>query len=277
MGKFATTWALMKSSARILGHDKEVLVFPLLSGIFSLLLIASFVTPLLAGDFAATLETGDAEAGTWFYAALFAFYVLSYFIVVFFNSAIIACAMIRMDGGDPTVKDGLDAATERLAQIFAWAVFAGTIGFVLRAIEERSALAGRIIVAIFGIAWTVTSYLAVPVLVHKRLGPIDAFRESARLLKQTWGQQIIGTFGFGLVFFVLAIPAFAIFTLGATTGTKVGTVTGIVLGITYLVILAIVQSALQAIFQAAVYRFAETGQAPAGFDQAQLAGAIHQR
>lgn len=277
MGKFATTWELMKSSARILRHDKELMVFPVLSGIFTLLLIASFLTPLLAGDFARTLEGGEAEPEGWFYAALFVFYVLSYFIVVFFNSAIIACAMIRMDGGDPTVKDGLNAATERIGQIFAWAMFAGTVGFALRAIEERSAIAGRIVVAIFGIAWTVTAYLAVPVLVHKRLGPIDAFRESARLLKQTWGQQLIGSFGFGLVFFVLAIPAFALFIIGGFTGTESGMVAGIILAVTYMVVLAIVQSALQAIFQAAVYRFAETGQVPEGFDQATLAGSIHQR
>ena len=33
--------------------------------------------------------------------------------MIFFNAALVACAIIRFRGGDPTVMDGLRAATAR--------------------------------------------------------------------------------------------------------------------------------------------------------------------
>lgn len=279
MGKFGRTWEMMKSSARVLNQDKELLVFPVMSGIFTLLLVASFIVPLFGeSEFARQIrESNDEMQQNYLYIGLFAFYVLSYFIVIFFNSAIIACALERMNGDDPTIGSGMRAAFDRIGQIFAWALFAGTIGFILRMIEERSQLAGRIVVAILGVAWSVTAYLAVPALVDRRLGPLDAFRESARLLKKSWGEQIIGNVGFGLVFFLLSIPAVGLIALGAMFGDGYGVATGVVLAVIWIVLLAIIQSALQAIYQAAVYRYASTGDAPPEFDTDVLAASIQPR
>ncbi|MDX1455152.1 MAG: DUF6159 family protein [Gammaproteobacteria bacterium] len=276
MGKFGRTWAMMKSSATVLRQDKELMVFPVLSGIFTMLLLASFIAPLVGSDFFARLEDNP-ENENWVYLGLFLFYVLSYFIVIFFNAAIVACAMIRMDGGDPTVKDGLNAAMNRIGKVFAWAVVAGTVGFILRMIEERSQIAGKIVVALIGLAWTVASYLAVPVLVVEDRGPFDALKESGRLLKQSWGEQIIGNLGFGLVFFVLSLPAVGLVFGGIFLGNGYGVIGGIVLAAVYLLILGIVQSALQVIYQTAVYRYARDGQAPSGFDRELLATSIRQR
>ena len=276
MGKFGRTWAMMKASASVLRQDKEMMVFPVMSGIFTMLLLASFVAPLIGSDFFARMED-DQQQQTVFYLGMFLFYVLSYFIVIFFNSAIVACAMIRMDGGDPTVKDGLNAAMNRIGKIFAWAVVAGTVGFLLRMIEERSPMVGKIVVALIGLAWTVASYLAVPVLVVEDKGPIDALKESGRLLKQSWGEQIIGNLGFGLVFFVLSIPAVALVFVGIAIGNGYGVIGGIALAAVYLLILGIVQSALQVIYQTAVYRYARFGKGPEGFDDELLASSIRQR
>lgn len=278
MGKFGRTWEMMKSSARILRQDKELMVFPVLSGIFTLLLVASFIMPMFGeSEFARQLRSEQGPPDEYLYAGLFLFYVLGYFIVVFFNSAIIACALKRMDGGDPTVGYGLSAAFERIGPIFGWAIFAGTIGFLLRIIEENSQLAGKIIAGILGVAWSVTAYLAVPALVEKQLGPFDAFRESARLLKQSWGEQLIGSVGFGLVFFLLMLPAVGMIALGFAMDTGLGVATGIGLAIAYGAILAVMQSALQAIYQAAIYRYASTGDAPAEFDTDSLAASIQPR
>ena len=48
MGKFARSWELMKASAGVLRSDKSLLVFPLLSGICSLVVMASFLIPVAA-------------------------------------------------------------------------------------------------------------------------------------------------------------------------------------------------------------------------------------
>ena len=44
--KFSRSWALVKASAAVLRSDKELLLFPALSALCSLLVLASFATPL---------------------------------------------------------------------------------------------------------------------------------------------------------------------------------------------------------------------------------------
>lgn len=51
---------------------------------------------------------------------------------------------------------------------------------------ERVGVTGRLVVALLGMAWSVTSFLVVPVLVHKGSGPVEAYTESATMLKQAW-------------------------------------------------------------------------------------------
>ena len=267
MGKFSHTWSLMGASWDVLRKDKEILIFPLISVVCCLLVTASFAVPMFLAD--AWLPPGK-EATTAdaveYYGILFLFYFCNYFIIVFFNSAIIACAVIRMEGGDPTVGDGFRAAFSRIALIAGWALVSATVGVVLRIIEDRSKWVGRIVAGLLGIAWGVVSFLVVPILVVEKKGPITAVKESAALLKKTWGEQIIGNFSFGLVFFLLSIPAFVVIFLVVLTASPAAIIPCVGLGVLYIVLLALIQSALQAIFQAAVYLYARDGRTPPGFD-----------
>ena len=49
---------------------------------------------------------------------LFAFYVVNYFVIVFFNAALVSCALKRMAGENPTVGYGLQQAVEPAAADF---------------------------------------------------------------------------------------------------------------------------------------------------------------
>ena len=149
--------------------------------------------------------------------------------------------------------------------IAGWAVVSATVGLILRIIEDRSDKIGRFVAGLLGAAWTVVSFLVVPVLVIENKNPFSALKESAGLLKKTWGQQLVGNFSFGIIFFLLAIPAIAVMVLGFFTGSIAGIAVCIVLGVVYLIVLALVQSALQAIFQAALFLYARDGQVPPGF------------
>jgi hypothetical protein len=71
---------------------------------------------------------------------------------------------------------------------------------VLRMIQERRRLHRQIIVGMLGVGWSIATFLVVPVLVTRDVGPVEAVRESATLLKRTWGENIIGQGGIGLVF-----------------------------------------------------------------------------
>ena len=288
MGKFSRTTSLMRASWDVLKQDKELLLFPLLSGICCFVVLASFVGPILAltdwnsgseslaASAAQTLGESDGRLSVeqvMYMLGLFLFYCCNYFVIIFFNAGLIACAEIRMEGGDPTVGDGLRAAWARLPAIAGWAVLAATVGMVLRMIEERSSLVGKIVAGLVGMAWSLTSFLVVPILVIENEGPISALQRSAAMLKKTWGEQLIGNFSFGFIFLLLAVPGVLFLMMGIAANS----VAVIVVSVAYFIVISLAQSALQGIFQAALYLYMRDGEAPEGFETAALQASVGHR
>jgi hypothetical protein len=278
----------MRASWDVLKQDKELLLFPLLSGICCMLVLVSFAGPILAmtdwqaaseGVTASTAEALTASDGkismeeAMHILGLFLFYWCNYFVIIFFNAGLIACAQIRMEGGDPTVGDGLRAAWSRLPAIAGWAVLAATVGMVLRMIEERSNLVGQIVVGLVGMAWSLTSFLVVPILVIENEGPVSALQRSAGMLKKTWGEQVIGNFSFGFIFLLLAVPGVLFLVLGIAAHST----TVIIVSVAYFIAISLAQSALQGIFQAALYLYMRDGEAPEGFEAGALQASIGRR
>jgi len=275
-GKISYTWDLMRSSWDVLKSDKRLLVFPLLSAICCLLVMASFAIPIGVTDsWRPPGEDAAVADQVAYYGVLFLFYFCNYFVIVFFNSAVVACALIRMQGGEATVGDGLRASVARLPLIVGWALVAATFGLILRIIEDRSEKVGRIVAGLLGMAWSLMTFLVVPIMVVEKKGPFAALKDSTVLLKKTWGEQLIGNFSFGLVFFLLAIPAFLVIALGVFMKSMVALVVCIVLAAVYLIVLSLIQSALYTIFQTALYCYARSGQAPVNFSQDLLVGAMN--
>jgi hypothetical protein len=256
--KFSYTWDLMKASWEVLKKDKELLVFPLISGIACLIVLASFAVPIwYTGTWRPPGGDAHWQRQAVYYGVLFLFYLCNFTVITFFNTAIIAGAIERMSGGDPTVNSCLAAAFSRLSLIFGWSLVSATVGLLLRMIEDRSEKVGAFVAGLLGMGWSFASYLVVPILVAERKGPIDALKGSASLLKKTWGEQLIGNFSFGSVFFVLSIPAYLAFGFAVYAGAGLKSiplaVVAAAIGVAYIILLALVQSALQSIFQAALY------------------------
>lgn len=267
--RFSRSWGLIKASAGVLSKDKELLVFPLLSSICTLIVAAAFVLPALGlGALDGLKEGGGVSVAM--YALSFLFYLVQYFVIFFFNSALVGAALIRLDGGDPTVGDGLRIASRKLLPILGYAAIAATVGLLLRSVQERAGWLGRIVVGLIGVAWTVASFLVVPVLVSRDVGPIDAVKESAALLKKTWGENLIGQGGvgllFGLVYVVLAMLAMAVIVLAAMSGNAAVIVTAIAIMVIAFVLVALIHAALSGIYSAALYRYAMGQEASEGFD-----------
>jgi len=266
----------MKASAAVLRSDKSLLVFPLLSGLCTLLVAASFLIPvgLMAigdGHAGARVEEGM-SAGA--YLLMFGFYLVQYFVIIFFQTALTGVALMHLRGEPTSVAAGFALARARLPQILGYALIAATVGLVLRMIQERLGLLGRLVVGFIGLAWTVATFLVVPVLVSKDVGPIDAVKESVALLKRSWGENLIGNGGIGIVFgllMVLAVLVGAVLIGGAVAmQSVVAIVVAAVIVVTGFVLLGLVQASLQGIYSAALYRYAESGEASVGFDQALL-------
>jgi len=259
-GSMGNSVALMKASINVLKLDKELMVFPVMSGIASILIMASFIAPIAltgAGD----IFTGG-ETGYLAMSVMFLFYVVQYTVIFFFNSALVGAALIRLDGGDPTVSDGLAIASKRLGSILGYAVIAATVGMILRMISERGGIFAKIASAFAGMAWTLATYLAVPVLVTKDIGPIDAIKESAAIFKRTWGEQVTGNFGLTWAMFLIMLAWTGVsFAAGyvALMITPVAILPVIGIAVIGYVFLGLVGSALSGIYTAALYRYAMTG------------------
>lgn len=261
--KFSRSWELVKASAGVLRSDKELLVFPFISGIAALIVLATFVVPIVS------LKLFEGGTGPLGYVIGFLFYLCQYFVIFFFNSALVGAAMIRLNGGDPTVADGLRIARERMLPILGYAAIAATVGLLLQFLKNKDNFVIRMLGSLLGTAWTVASFLVVPVLVANKIGPIDAVKKSIELLKTTWGENAVGQLGIGFVFgFIMAgviITGVLLSILGFTVSPYLGG-TIVVLTVLSALTVGIIQSALSGVYAAALYRFANDGVAPQGFE-----------
>src|SRR5262245_22771845 len=198
--RLSNSWELVKASAAVLRADKELVVFPIVSAIGTLIVTATFALPLfLAGMFDSMYVDGKGFQPLGM-AVAFLFYLTQYFVIFFANTALVGAAMIRLQGGDPTVGDGFQIALRRIGPIFGYALISATVGMILRAIAERAGFIGRIVISLIGLAWNLATYLVVPILAVEDVGPIEAIKRSTALLKRTWGEQVVGNAGLGAVF-----------------------------------------------------------------------------
>jgi hypothetical protein len=261
--RISYTWEIMGAAWSVLKRDKALVLFPLCSSFACFLVIASFIVPFFMVDLSGLREAHGhfsqaQQIAGWAY--LFAFYFVNYFVITFFNVGIVSCAVARMAGAEPTFGTGMRAALQRIHLIAGWALVSATVGLILKIIESYSKKFGRIVAGILGLAWSIMTFLVVPVLVVENKGPFDALKESMTLLKKTWGTQVVGNFSFGLIFFFLFLPAlFAIFFSVYLMAGVSATLGLLVLGmaIVYIVGLALIQSALHSIFQAALYMYTQ--------------------
>lgn len=269
--RISAGWALTKQAANVLRLDKELLLFPVLSGIACGLVVASFFVPLYSlGLLEGVGEDRESPQSKVLLGVLgFLFYFVNYFIIVFFNSALVGCAVIRLKGGDPTVGDGFATAMSRLPQIAAWSALAATVGVILKSLENKNNKLGQFIIGLLGTAWTILTFFVVPIIVIEKLGPIAAVKRSASLLKETWGESLSSTFSIRLFTFfasLLGIIPIAVGGMLLADGTVTLGLPLLLVGLLILLGVSVISSALNSIVLAALYIYAVEGKAPTKFD-----------
>jgi Family of unknown function (DUF6159) len=274
---FATighTFELMKMSWGVLRRDRELVAFPLMGLAAILALVALFGgVGWTTGALDRLMAAADNESvramtpGDW--VLYVAFYFSAYFTGIYFNSALVAAALERLRGGDPTVASGLRVATSRLPAILGWTLIAATVGLILSMIRERSdSFLGRILASLVEGVWAYITFFVIPVLVAENVGPIEAVRRSGALFRQSWGRQFTAAFGFGLVYLVAVLAAVAV----SVAAFAIHPVVGIPVAVTAFALAIGTVSALEGIFKAALYDYS-VGGSPAGFERGTLASA----
>lgn len=286
---FGRSWQLFKASLAVLRQDKELMIFPLISASGFIVISILFLIPLGASGLLTTLSSGAEPTTSQMilgFIITFLFYWVTYTVVIFSQTALVGAAMIRLNGGDPTVNDGFRIASERLGKIVGYASIAATVGMILNAIQNSArnsdnpiaSIVGQLFAGALSMAWNLITFLVVPVLVVENVGPIEAIKRSGAYLKKTWGENLVGTGGMGIVSGLFMFLGFLV--VGALTwllssimgGT--GVIIGLVLMFAVLGTIALFFSALGGIFQAALYKYATEGTTGEMFERDLIAGAF---
>jgi hypothetical protein len=262
MSRLQTSWEIAKRSWAVLRADKTLAWFPVLSALGSLVVFG-----VLGGLF---LVAGidDSATGTTLQPIGYVLIVVSYLalamVQTYFLAGLVAGADQALRGQDCTLRSALDVANSRLHRLLPWAVVTATVTMVLQAIEERFGIIGTIVARLVGLAWTLVTFLVVPILVLEDLGVGDALKRSKDLFKRTWGENVIGQFGLGAVGFFLMLPGLLLIGLGVALGTAGLIVLG-ALGVVWLIASAVIVSALSGIYRTALYHYAANGEVPGEF------------
>jgi hypothetical protein len=279
--RLRTGWTAAGACLDVLRSDKTLVVFPFLSGVCCLVVLASFAVPLAIIKPAFLMAALDDHADphqvpVWFWAATFAFYFLNYFVIYFFNAALLICALSHFRKEPVSAGEGLQLAAYRLPQLAAWALVSATVGLLLKILENTHEKVGAIVSSLVGAAWTVVTYFAVPVVVVEGVGPVKAVERSWQVLRKTWGESIGGHAGVGwamLPFYLLGL----LFLLLGAAALSQSTALGILvvgLAAVYLLVVGLVDATLKGILLGALYLYATDGEVPAEFDRDVLAGSF---
>lgn len=210
--RLAFGWRLGTTSLGVVTRDKTLMLFPILSGISAMLLVAAFVFGIGPENLSAQAREMEQTGGgipPMGYVVAFAGYFALSFIAVYFNVALIAAAQQSVAGKDTTVGDGLAVANQHLGKIAGWALLSGTVGLLLNALENNGKV-GQIVRSILGAAWAVITYFVVPVMIFENQAPTSAIGRSVDLMKKSWGENAGAQVGIGLVVALLIIVAVVI-------------------------------------------------------------------
>lgn len=253
MSAIFNSYSVFKESLSIIGKDKTLLLFPVLAGIASMIAAVSFILPLVF------------EAGASIYVLIIlSFYLVIYFISIFFSSAMMISADLIIKGGNPKVYDGLKGAWSKVHYIFLWSLFSATVGVILKAFEQMTRGRYSILESMFGIAWSLAAFFAVPVIIFEDKTPFDALKRSAQLFKETWPETLTGRFGVNFFVFLLILAGLAVAVFMSMTFPS-GVLYFIFIYLAYFMFLFILGSALTSVYVAALYHYAVTGEVKGGF------------
>ncbi|MFH1149294.1 MAG: DUF6159 family protein [Actinomycetota bacterium] len=268
---WSNSMELLKASWAVLRKEKSLVIFPIVSGILSIVLVTALIVPVY---FLTGIKDGNVRNNPLFYVFFFIFYFVTSFVVFFFNTGLIACAQEVMRGGDPDFSYGINIAMQNVGKIAGWALLNATVGVILRMIRERLGIFGAIIAGLAGLAWNLITFFVIPVLIFQGYGVMDAVKESAKIFRRTWGENVVARFSLGLIFLVLGVLGAVPIVLSFLTGSGPVIMLGIGIALAYWAVLAVISTSLTGILSTALYDYAVTGQVPAPYSPQMIEGAF---
>jgi hypothetical protein len=270
MSRIKRGWGLTKKSWALLNGHRELIRFPIYGAVATTLLAIVTLGPGLY------LLDQDSLGGA-IPLLVIGVYVLS--VVGFYFSVGLAAAadMIFRGQTDVTVADGLAVARERFSQICGWAAISTAISVLMGVLENQGGIGGQIAARLVGMAWSLVTFLAVPVIAIEGTGPVETLKRSALMFRERWGQQITGNIAIGgAVFLIGVLPAVILIVAGVALWSSASFLGAmlVVIGALTLAIAMLISRALSGIFGVALYRYALDGETVGGFTRDELESAV---
>jgi Family of unknown function (DUF6159) len=277
MTRIRQGWELTKKSWALLKSNKQLLRFPIYGALASLAVVIVLVGPGLY-----LIDDGERVVGGLITAlGLYG----SSFIAIYFGVALAAIADAIFHGREATIADGFAVARERLGAIAGWAALAALVGLIISLLQRGGSIGEVIAAGLVGAAWSLITFMAVPVITFEATGPWATLKRAATLFKERWAGQVTGNVAIGgIVFLVGVLPAILLIAIGIAAWTSndggdslaAGAVI-VAVGVALLAVSMLVVQALRGVFGVALYRFATGGEVAPGYSQDELEAAVKVR
>lgn len=277
MNAFQRSWMITKLTFGVINKDRELLGFAFLSFIFSIMYSAAMIVPSIVPTIMDNgMSTDSLEV--YQYVIIFLTYFGLAFIATFFNVCVVYTTKIRFEGGNATFGESIRFALSRIGIIVQWSLISATVGLLLRILHNMAArlpkigeIIANIIIGLMGMAWSILTIFVVPVLVYEGLGPIDAIKKSAAVIKKTWGENIIRAIGLGLVqlavFAIILVFAFGLSYVLGLAFSIYGIAIGVCIGVVMLLLAGLIFMVANTIFNTVLYVYANQNNIPEGFTE----------
>lgn len=248
--RLSAGWELAKLSLSTINKNRTLLLFPLFSTVSLILVLATFFggTFYFAGDQIQALLDSNEYGNVLALGMMFLYYLVNFFIIVFFNAALIHCAIKVLNDEETSLSDGISFSFSRIGKILGWSVLSATVGTLLQILHNMGKI-GEIIASLIGIAWSVMTFFVVPVLVYEDKGVFEAVKASGRLMKEKWGESIAANASFGIFHLIGIVIAVLIF----YALMSVNFILALAIGLLIILFVSTVAAAARTVFVAAVY------------------------
>lgn len=268
-------WKMTKLGMAVVRADPELMVYTLLSAVFSMVTAVAVISGSIGLEAVIDSESATTQEEDLVTAAhlgmAFVGYLVISVITVFWNAAIIASAYERLTAGtNPSFSYGIKQATKCLPQILVWGVISGTVGMLLKILEGfardgDSPIPLRIVAGlatfVIGVAWWMATFFIVPILVLERAGVLDGMKESPKLFRETWGEDVGSHIGTGIlqgiVILLLVLIVLPLMFLGEAGGVLAVVIVLLGIGLSVLFF-----TTVESVNRASLFYYAKTGEIP---------------
>ena len=268
-------WKMTKLGMAVVRADPELMVYTLLSAVFSMVTAVAVISGSIGLEAVIDSESATTQEEDLVTAAhlgmAFVGYLVISVITVFWNAAIIASAYERLTAGtNPSFSYGIKQATKCLPQILVWGVISGTVGMLLKILEGfardgDSPIPLRIVAGlatfVIGVAWWMATFFIVPILVLERAGVLDWMKESPKLFRETWGEDVGSHIGTGIlqgiVILLLVLIVLPLMFLGEAGGVLAVVIVLLGIGLSVLFF-----TTVESVNRASLFYYAKTGEIP---------------